>query len=173
MTTVVFYISGHGFGHASREVEVMNALGARLGPDLRLIIRSAVSPSLLERTLNVPYELRPGICDTGIIQSNSVTHDDAATVAAASAFYAEFDQRADAEAAALRSDDVRGKDAANKTHRDVGAKVRQTIKELGGTMPEELPPAESIKKLEKGRAKLEAPTPKKKRGKGGNDGAAA
>ncbi|MBP6715400.1 MAG: hypothetical protein KA205_00930 [Acidobacteria bacterium] len=107
MTTVVFYISGHGFGHASREVEVMNALGARLGPDLRLIIRSAVSPSLLERTLNVPYELRPGICDTGIIQSNSVTHDDAATVAAASAFYAEFDQRADAEAAALRGDDVR------------------------------------------------------------------
>jgi len=30
----------------------------------------------------------------------------------------------------------------------VGAKVRQTIQELGGTMPEELPPAESIKKLE-------------------------
>ena len=47
----------------------------------------------------------------------------------------------------LRRDRVRGKAAANQTHRAVGAKVRQTIKELGGTMPEDLPAAESIKKL--------------------------
>ena len=50
MTAVVFYISGHGFGHASRDVEVMNALGARR-PDLRIIVRSAVDPSLLARTM--------------------------------------------------------------------------------------------------------------------------
>jgi DNA-damage-inducible protein D len=48
----------------------------------------------------------------------------------------------------LRRDEIKGKDAANRTHREVGAKVRQTIRELGGTMPEELPVAESIKKLE-------------------------
>jgi DNA-damage-inducible protein D len=48
----------------------------------------------------------------------------------------------------LRRDEVKGKDAANRTHREVGAKVRQTIRELGGTMPEELPVAESIKKIE-------------------------
>jgi DNA-damage-inducible protein D len=48
----------------------------------------------------------------------------------------------------LRREEVRGKDAANRTHREVGAKVRQTIKELGGTMPEELPVAESIKAIE-------------------------
>jgi DNA-damage-inducible protein D len=48
----------------------------------------------------------------------------------------------------LRREKVKGKDAANRTHREVGAKVRQTIKELGGTMPEELPVAESIKKIE-------------------------
>jgi DNA-damage-inducible protein D len=48
----------------------------------------------------------------------------------------------------LRRDEVKGKDAANRTHREVGAKVRQTIQELGGTMPEELPAAESIKKIE-------------------------
>lgn len=107
MTTVVFYISGHGFGHASREVEVMNALGARLGDHVRIIIRSAVSASLLARTMKVPYELRPGICDTGIVQSNSVTHDDAATIAAAAAFYRDFDRRVAAEADALSGDDVR------------------------------------------------------------------
>ncbi len=48
----------------------------------------------------------------------------------------------------LRREKITGKDKANTAHRDVGAKVRQTIKELGGTMPEELPFAESVKKLE-------------------------
>lgn len=48
----------------------------------------------------------------------------------------------------LRRDKVKGKDAANLTHQEVGAKVRQTIKELGGTMPEDLPTVESIKKVE-------------------------
>jgi len=48
----------------------------------------------------------------------------------------------------LRREQIKGKTKANKTHYEVGAKVRQTIKELGGTMPENLPVAESIKSLE-------------------------
>ena len=48
----------------------------------------------------------------------------------------------------LRRDEVQGKAAANKTHREVGAKVRQTIAELGGTMPESLPVEESIKAVQ-------------------------
>ena len=48
----------------------------------------------------------------------------------------------------LRRDKIVGKAKANQAHREVGAKVRQTIKELGGTMPEHLPTAESIKRLE-------------------------
>jgi hypothetical protein len=100
VVTVVFYISGHGFGHASREVEVINALGARR-PDARIIVRSAVPPDLLRRTLRVPVELRPGACDTGIVQSSSVAHDLDATVAQALAFHATLDDRADAEARAL------------------------------------------------------------------------
>ena len=48
----------------------------------------------------------------------------------------------------LRRENIVGKDNANEAHREVGAKVRQTIKELGGTMPEKLPATESIKKLE-------------------------
>jgi DNA-damage-inducible protein D len=65
----------------------------------------------------------------------------------------------------LRREDVKGKDAANRTHREVGAKVRQTIRELGGTMPEELPVAENIKKIEtkqrKQLGKVETPAKKK------------
>lgn len=48
----------------------------------------------------------------------------------------------------LRRENIKGKENANRTHRQVGAKIRQTIKELGGTMPEDLPVAEDIKKLE-------------------------
>ncbi len=47
----------------------------------------------------------------------------------------------------LRRENIRGKDKANQAHFEVGKKVRQTIKELGGTMPENLPSAENIKKL--------------------------
>ena len=49
----------------------------------------------------------------------------------------------------LRRDNVQNKQQANQTHYEVGQKVRQTIVELGGTMPENLPaPQKSIKQLE-------------------------
>jgi DNA-damage-inducible protein D len=48
----------------------------------------------------------------------------------------------------LRREGIQSKARANQTHREVGAKVRQTIKELGGAMPEDLPAEESIKKIE-------------------------
>ena len=56
----------------------------------------------------------------------------------------------------LRRENIHGKSEANRTHYQVGAKVRQTIKELGGTMPEDLPVAESIKIVEKKKRELEA-----------------
>jgi len=54
----------------------------------------------------------------------------------------------------LRRENIRGKENANKTHHDVGKKVRQTIKEIGGTMPEELEvPEKSVKEIENKRKK--------------------
>jgi DNA-damage-inducible protein D len=44
----------------------------------------------------------------------------------------------------LRREQIKGKTAANNTHYEIGRKVRQTIREIGGTMPESLPPAEDI-----------------------------
>ncbi len=50
----------------------------------------------------------------------------------------------------LKKDNVKTENEANKVHYEVGSKIRNTIKELGGTMPEELPtPKKSLKKLEK------------------------
>lgn len=49
----------------------------------------------------------------------------------------------------LRREHIKGIEAANRTHYQVGQKVRKTIKELGGTMPENLPtPKKSIKQIE-------------------------
>lgn len=60
--------------------------------------------------------------------------------------------------AKLRRENIQGKDEANETHYQVGAKVRQTIKELGGTMPEDLPtPPKSIQTLRREeKARLES-----------------
>ena len=54
----------------------------------------------------------------------------------------------------LRRENIKGKTKANQTHYEVGKKVRQTIEELGGTMPEDLPVADSIKSLENKGKKL-------------------
>jgi DNA-damage-inducible protein D len=55
----------------------------------------------------------------------------------------------------LKKDSIKDKENANKTHHEVGKKVRQTIKELGGTMPEDLDvPEESVTKIEKEQKKL-------------------
>ncbi|WP_269789606.1 BRO family protein [Stenotrophomonas sp. Iso1] len=60
----------------------------------------------------------------------------------------------------LKRDQVSGKAAANRTHQQVGEKVRKTIQELGGTLPEALPkPEKSIQQIQ------QAMTPKLSKGK--------
>lgn len=55
----------------------------------------------------------------------------------------------------LRKENITDRNKANQTHYDVGKEVRQTIKRLGGTMPEDLPtPEKSIKKIEKEQIKF-------------------
>jgi DNA-damage-inducible protein D len=64
----------------------------------------------------------------------------------------------------LRRDQVEGKEAANTVHYQAGVVVRRAIAELGGTMPEDLPAVESIKKLERAeKKKLNPPKSKSKK----------
>jgi len=54
----------------------------------------------------------------------------------------------------LRRENIKGKNKAYETHYEVGRKVRQTIRELGGTMPEDLPtPKKSIQQIEQEKEK--------------------
>jgi DNA-damage-inducible protein D len=59
----------------------------------------------------------------------------------------------------LRSKQIKGQKEAEDTHNYVGKEVRQTIQKLSGTMPEDLPPAPSIKQLKKARKLKELPSP--------------
>lgn len=106
MPSVAFYISGHGFGHASRQIETINALGAR-APGLHPLVRTSAARWLFDRTVRVPFTLVDAPCDTGVVQIDSLTLDEAATIARADAFHRQLPERAAREAAILRTHDVR------------------------------------------------------------------
>ena len=113
MPSVCFYISGHGFGHASRQIEIINALArARAASgasatDFDIVIRTSAPTWLFERTAQPPFTLLAGPCDTGIVQFDSLRLDERATAEDAAAFYRTMPERAADEGRILREHDVR------------------------------------------------------------------
>jgi hypothetical protein len=97
---IVLYISGHGFGHASRDVELIKTMAAA-GRELRFVVRTTVPAWLFDRA-RVPVDVQRFEADTGLVQIDSLRFDEPQTVLRAAAFYRTFEQRADAEAAVLR-----------------------------------------------------------------------
>lgn len=100
VVTLVFYISAHGYGHASRCIEVINALVDRR-PGLQIVIRSQVAPWLVERTARPGVRLEPLECDTGIAQIDSLHLDERQTIERARAFMRELPRRIGVEVARL------------------------------------------------------------------------
>jgi hypothetical protein len=101
LTTLVFYISGHGFGHASRDIEVINALRTRQ-PDLRIVVRTSAPRWLFDLTVRSsanrhPIEYHHLETDTGIVQIDSLHLDADATVRRARAFMEGFAARTASE----------------------------------------------------------------------------
>jgi L-arabinokinase len=105
MSTLVFYISGHGFGHAARDIEIINTLHDR-APGVRIIVRTAAPRWLFDVTLRAPIDWEPLECDTGVVQVDSLSVDVEQTIRQAAAFHATLDARAEAEAGFLRRRDV-------------------------------------------------------------------
>ena len=105
MSSAAFYISGHGFGHASRQIEIINALGTCV-PSLSILVRTSAPRWLFERTLRVPVTWLPGECDTGVAQFDSLNLDPRATILQAAEFHRTFDERTRREAELLREHDA-------------------------------------------------------------------
>jgi L-arabinokinase len=100
--TIVYYISGHGFGHASRSMEVIGALTARR-PDLRIVVRTRVLPWFFDDIRGPRVEVQPLDADTGVVQIDSLTLDEDETARRAAVFYDDdFARRIDVQADSLR-----------------------------------------------------------------------
>jgi UDP:flavonoid glycosyltransferase YjiC (YdhE family) len=100
---IVYYISGHGFGHASRSIELMRALVHRQ-PDLRITVKTTAPSWLFDNVPGATYEQSE--VDVGLTQTDSVTIDVADSAVRAARFYRDFDRRADSEAAWMRTVDA-------------------------------------------------------------------
>jgi L-arabinokinase len=99
--TIVFYVSGHGFGHATRVIETINAI-VRLRPDVRIVARTSVPRWVFDASARTEIVREPVETDSGVVQIDSLRLDEAATVERASRFYSTFGERVEAEVAALR-----------------------------------------------------------------------
>jgi hypothetical protein len=97
---VFFYVSGHGFGHAIRQIEIMSALAARM-PEARIFVRTDAPSWLFERTARFAYTHLSEETDTGVIQRDSLTLDEAETIRRATTFYDQLQARVAVEKALL------------------------------------------------------------------------
>ncbi len=105
MPTIAFYTSGHGFGHASRDIEVLNELGRRR-PEIGVILRTSAPRWLFDLTLTRPVEWRPRESDTGVVQIDSLAVDAAETIRRAETFHRTLDDEAEREAEWLTREGV-------------------------------------------------------------------
>src|SRR6185295_11235602 len=103
---IAFYVSGHGFGHAARQVELIRTL-LTARPDLQVLLRTSVKPALLAPIAGARVDLQPVETDSGLTQPDSLTVDEEDSARLAARFYATFDRRVADEAALLTAAQAR------------------------------------------------------------------
>src|SRR5688572_9567768 len=96
---IVFYISGHGFGHTSRTIEVIHAV-LRARPDAHIVVKTSAPHRLFARSLNC--ELVELQCDAGMVQIDSLNIDSAESIRRAAEFQERLPSLVATEAAYLR-----------------------------------------------------------------------
>lgn len=101
ISVLVYYISGHGLGHSSRSVEVMRAIRA-LDGGRRISVRTSAPRWVFDSTAPEGVEYQSLAADTGVVQQDSLSMDEAATARAAADFDRRFPALVDEEARHLR-----------------------------------------------------------------------
>jgi L-arabinokinase len=100
------YVSGHGFGHATRVGEVLRAVRER-APGLPITVSSAAPAFLFEGVVPPPLAVRRVECDVGLAQKDALVIDEQGTVASWRAFMEGWEERVAGEAAWLRRSGAR------------------------------------------------------------------
>lgn len=99
--SIVFYISGHGLGHASRTIEVINAILARR-PETRVGVRTSAPRWLFDLSVKGKVQFSTLECDTGVVQVDALTLDEADSIRRAASFHSDLVTRAASETRVLR-----------------------------------------------------------------------
>jgi hypothetical protein len=105
MNHIAAYITGHGFGHATRMAAVIGALVEHV-PDLRVSIVSTAPEWLFRLNLSAPFRLRPRALDVGVVQRDSIRLDAPGTLAAYAQALEHQDAAITEEVASLRRESV-------------------------------------------------------------------
>jgi L-arabinokinase len=100
-TTIFFYISGHGFGHAARSIELIREIRSQR-PEARVVVRAAVPRWLFHSIAGPSVEVQELETDSGIAQLDSLRLDEEQTARAAARFFVNFDRRVAIEAEMIR-----------------------------------------------------------------------
>ncbi len=96
------YVSGHGFGHATRTAEVLRAIRMR-APELPITVISAAPSGLFAGVVAAPFEFRALVCDVGLVQRDALVIDERQTVGAWRSFMTRWRELVGAEARWLRA----------------------------------------------------------------------
>ncbi len=103
---IAFYITGHGFGHATRMIAVMNAL-SDLDPSIEFSIRTTVRERLFAQTVRGRFTLVPVRVDIGLVQQDTLHPRPLETLRETARLHRERERLIAEEAAALRAASIR------------------------------------------------------------------
>src|ERR1700693_120397 len=98
---IAFYVSGHGLGHASRDVELIDEI-VHQREDVWIEVRTSAASWIFDRIRGPRVDVQPCETDTGMVQLDSLRLDVEETARCTAAFYRDFDRRVADEAATLR-----------------------------------------------------------------------
>src|SRR3954454_19539719 len=113
--SIVFYISGHGFGHASRAIELIREI-VTARPTLRVVVRTSVPQWLFAPVARADVEVQAVETDTGVVQFDSLSLDEEQTIRNASRFFADFDQRVAVESELIQPLHARSEEHTSASH---------------------------------------------------------
>jgi len=99
---IVAYVSGHGYGHATRVGEVLRAIRAQ-APDVPLGVVTAAPEKLFRDTVPGPLVFRSRECDMGLVQKGPLVIDEEATARRWREFVRGSEERAAEEGRWLRT----------------------------------------------------------------------
>jgi hypothetical protein len=102
---ILFYITGHGFGHATRNTAVMNALLVRR-PDLELYARTEAPEWIFQHSVSAPVRYQQVRIDAGMVEKDLLAQDPAATLQRAQQIFADAGELIRTEAEFVRRSEI-------------------------------------------------------------------